>query len=60
MSEGTMTTAESKQAELGYKPITGLMVRMAVPGIIAQLINIYIASLTAFTSDTFRVWAQMR
>ncbi len=40
MSEGTMTTAESKQAELGYKPITGLMVRMAVPGIIAQLINI--------------------
>ena len=40
MSEGTMTTAESKQAELGYKPITGLMVRMALPGIIAQLINI--------------------
>ena len=34
------TNAESKQAELGYKPITGLMVRMAVPGIIAQVINI--------------------
>lgn len=36
---GTVS-AENKQAELGYKPITGLMVRMAVPGIIAQLINI--------------------
>ena len=33
-------SAEDKQAELGYKPITGLMVRMAVPGIIAQVINI--------------------
>ena len=37
---GEQTSAENKQAELGYKPITGLMVRMAVPGIIAQLINI--------------------
>lgn len=34
------TSAENRQAELGYKPITGLMVRMAVPGIIAQVINI--------------------
>ncbi len=33
-------SAQDKQAELGYKPITGLMVRMAVPGIIAQVINI--------------------
>ena len=40
MKEENTTTAEDKQAELGYKPIAGLMVRMAVPGIIAQLINI--------------------
>ncbi len=33
-------SAQDKQVELGYKPITGLMVRMAVPGIIAQVINI--------------------
>lgn len=35
-----METAENKQAQLGSQPITSLMVRMAVPGIIAQLINI--------------------
>lgn len=40
MKEAAMATAEDKQAELGYRPITGLMIRMAVPGIIAQLINI--------------------
>ena len=35
-----MTTAESRQAEVGDRPGAGLMVRMALPGIIAQLINI--------------------
>jgi Na+-driven multidrug efflux pump len=34
------TKAENKQSELGTGPITGLMLKMAVPGIIAQLINI--------------------
>jgi putative MATE family efflux protein len=34
------TKGENKQAELGTSPVTGLMIRMAVPGIIAQLINI--------------------
>lgn len=40
MSRENEQNAESKQEELGCKPITGLMIRMAVPGIIAQLINI--------------------
>jgi putative MATE family efflux protein len=34
------TKSESRQAALGTAPITGLMIKMAVPGIIAQLINI--------------------
>jgi putative MATE family efflux protein len=34
------TKSENKQAALGTAPITGLMIKMAVPGIIAQLINI--------------------
>ena len=33
-------TAEKRQEELGTAPVTGLMLRMAIPGIIAQLINI--------------------
>ena len=33
-------TAENRQEELGTAPVTGLMLRMAIPGIIAQLINI--------------------
>ncbi|MDD7176729.1 MAG: MATE family efflux transporter [Lachnospiraceae bacterium] len=40
MTKENMETAENKQAQLGSQPITSLMVRMAVPGIIAQLINI--------------------
>lgn len=32
--------AEKRQAELGTAPITGLMLKMAIPGIVAQLINI--------------------
>jgi putative MATE family efflux protein len=35
-----METAESRQAALGTDPIGKLMIRMAIPGIIAQLINI--------------------
>ncbi len=35
-----MNEAEKKQARLASAPITGLMVSMAVPGIVAQLINI--------------------
>jgi putative MATE family efflux protein len=34
------TKSANKQSELGTAPITGLMFKMAVPGIIAQLINI--------------------
>jgi putative MATE family efflux protein len=34
------TKSQNKQAALGSAPITGLMIKMAVPGIIAQLINI--------------------
>jgi putative MATE family efflux protein len=34
------TKSENRQAALGSAPITGLMIKMAVPGIIAQLINI--------------------
>jgi putative MATE family efflux protein len=34
------TKGENRQAKLGTSPVTGLMVSMAVPGIVAQLINI--------------------